>query len=139
MNIDSFTGRVELEGINLIGPQLKQEVFVASPFWQRSRRGLVNKQWVSYSVSAKDGSNEFAVTLVFFGDEIVEIRMAKNEPSATWTNWSEERELQRKADHDCLLKALLGRAPYRFAWGEVTSIFDAKSGSSEIIVRYKLP
>lgn len=137
MKIDSMTGSVALEGTDLLGPDLRKEIFLASPLGQRSRRGTVNEQWVSYLVSVKDGSDEFALTAVFSGGWIAEIRLAKTDAAKSWADWSEEMELQRKAEHDRLLNAMLGRVSGRFPWGEVVSVFDSRSGASEIIIRYK--
>src|SRR4030095_8977771 len=134
MKIDSMTGSVELEGADLLGPGLRKESFLSSPLGQRSRRGVVNKQLMSYMLSTKDGSDEFAVTALFSGDQIAEIHLAKNDSVTSWGHWSEEKELQRKAEHDRLLSAMLGRASGQFPWGEVASVFDSRSGASVIII-----
>ena len=53
-----------------------------------------------------------------------------------WSDWSEAREMQKKALHDQILANAYGRPPYRFAWGEITSSYDPRGGSSDITVRY---
>jgi hypothetical protein len=65
--------------------------------------------------------------------------------SASWEDWSEQRERRRKTKHDAWLKKMLG-APtrkdevgvhYDYAWGAVLSTFDPRSGSSEVVVSYR--
>jgi len=53
------------------------------------------------------------------------------------SDWSRERELDRKAQHDALLSRDLGAPPYAFEWGNILSVFDERSGGSIIIVEYR--
>jgi len=57
-------------------------------------------------------------------------------PSDSWSNWVEEKELQQKAIHDSLLFKMLNQPPYKYSWGEVQSVYDARSGGSSIIISY---
>ena len=136
MRIDSQTGVVELEGIGLIGPQ-SMETFRASALGRNARLIAVSGRWETYSAATASGTEEFALTLLFFGARLAEIHLAKIKAGASWANWSKENELKTEEEHNRLLAAVLGQPPYQFSWGEVLSVFDPKSGASKIVVRYK--
>ena len=44
--------------------------------------------------------------------------------------------MERKAAHDRWLESALGAPPYEYAWGGITSLFDLRTGSSTIVIRY---
>ena len=54
----------------------------------------------------------------------------------SWEKWSEQQELNRKAEHDSWLASELGSPPYQYSWGEIESTYDQRTGSSLISVRY---
>lgn len=53
-----------------------------------------------------------------------------------WENWSENEMLKLKKKNDRFLRKQLGSPPYIFSWGEIASVFDMRSGSAHIIVKY---
>jgi hypothetical protein len=56
----------------------------------------------------------------------------------SWADWSEGEQRAKQADHALWITQNLGVAsPHTFPWGFVDSIFDPKSGSSFIYVRYR--
>ena len=76
-------------------------------------------------------------TIFFQGDGVDRIFIVMSLPSDAAREWTEELELQRKRIHDAWLESELGKPPYSYAWGQVTSDYDARSCSSEIIVVYE--
>jgi len=54
----------------------------------------------------------------------------------TWHDWSETEERKIKALNDDLLKKYLGPPPYVYDWGTIESDYDARSGSSSIVIHY---
>ena len=52
-----------------------------------------------------------------------------------WADYSEEKEMERKSDHDRFLNDILG-STRDFPWGTVWSEFDVRSGGSSFGVRY---
>jgi hypothetical protein len=68
----------------------------------------------------------------------VDLSVMRAEFGASWSDWSEDRELARKQLHDSLLASALGAdwSRQRFTWGGVYSVFDPKSGGSSIGVTY---
>ncbi len=56
---------------------------------------------------------------------------------ASWDDWSEEKELARKAWHDDWLKRTSTiTAPRKYVWGRVASSYDERSADSSIEVTY---
>ena len=53
----------------------------------------------------------------------------------SWSDYSKDKELERKAEHDQLLNEVLG-SKREFPWGTVWSVFDERSGGSSFGVNY---
>jgi hypothetical protein len=93
-----------------------------------SKLGVENGPWKSYQV---------ACAFMFHEQSLYQICMAiTGESSESWDAWTEDKELERRRTHDNFLRNTLGIAPYVYAWGEVVSVLDEKSGEASIIVRY---
>lgn len=54
----------------------------------------------------------------------------------SWSDRSEDKEIQRKEEHDRFLNRVLG-SKREFPWGTVWSVLDRKSGFSSFGVNYK--
>lgn len=54
----------------------------------------------------------------------------------SWADWSEERELALKAFHERGLAHDVHLHLGNYAWGEISSSYDAKGGSSSLTLRY---
>ena len=81
----------------------------------------------------------FAIGLIFNPDNMIEfisINIVYNDNSSRRANWSEERELRRKKEHDKWLLKNIGDPPYEYSWGGISSDYDPRSGSSSITIRY---
>ncbi len=81
----------------------------------------------------------WAILLYFNPDQILEmisLGLLDDEKLHSWENWSEEKELQKKAKHDLFLAQNLGDPPYEYWWGEISSQYESRSGSSNITIRY---
>lgn len=85
------------------------------------------------------GRDEFIVRVFFNQDDnisAVNMSFTADGKIPSWDNWSEKEEIKIKDKHDSLLKEYLGEPPYKFDWGEITSNYDPRSASSQIIIRY---
>ena len=58
--------------------------------------------------------------------------------NASWDEWSETKELERKEEFENWLTKESGNAR-DFAWGKVNAYYDSKGGSSGITIAYELP
>jgi hypothetical protein len=135
MKIDRTTGQVELESVTL-GPFTDRRSFLDTAPGIASRNSVNNRQWSTYTFSTNESEGDFVINVVFCEDSLSEIRLSKGDSTSSWSDWSQNRELNRKKIHDRLLMQVLGEGPYRYSWGEVMSIFDEKAGASEVIIRY---
>lgn len=75
-------------------------------------------------------------TAFFDGERLNRVFLMIAMPSDAEGQWSEALELERKARHDHWLAQELGNAPYKYSWGSITSDFDPRGCSSEIIIVY---
>jgi len=97
---------------------------------------LSNSEYASFSISLTDAASDLGVSLRIHGQQIDSLGIEIIDANKTWSNWSEKTELDKKSEYDQLLVNILGCPPYIFQWGEVTSSFDPRSGSSNICIRY---
>lgn len=137
MKINPTTGELQIapSGFALM-PSLTKAAFLASAEGKTAWMSVANPPFATYALSVNDDSGEFVLRLVFNQEKIDTVSVAKGHSSRNWTDWSEENEMQIKAEHDRLLAAMLGAAPHRFPWGEVVSDYDPRSGASTISIRY---
>lgn len=103
----------------------------------------------------------FTVAIGFVGPRLGSIELFLHRPGdeAGWEGWSEQSELQRKADQEAWIECTFGRPlrirPVRlddrdivpadtpaaarhaeFEWGEVASFYDDKGGNAFVRIRY---
>ena len=83
-----------------------------------------------------DPETGISATAFFDGERLNRVFLMFTLPSDAEGLWTEELELERKARHDRWLAQELGSAPYQYSWGSITSDFDPRGCSSEIIIVY---
>ena len=137
--IDKKSGEIVIESIPLrIGPRLTRTEFLSAPIGKSASIVVKNERYCSYNMGRHEISGlVFAVTIYFYNEllESVSISSVDHE-SASWSDWSEQEELEKKEMHDLWLKKLLGKASSHYQWGEVWSGYDSKAGFSSIEIRY---
>jgi hypothetical protein len=140
--IDMATGKISIRNVDVVlGPLLTRAKFLASSFGKCSQISVENGPYCSFNVSipAGDLMRLPAVMTLFFFDqqlESVSITASDDRFGASWHQWSEEKELERKRFHDQWLTDTIGTANRESPWGEISSNYDAKSGFSSIHVQY---
>ena len=138
MRIDPETGRIEVgEGGLVIHSEMNRGEFLNSPTGASARLVVENDQYATYSFTFKIDSSLFGLSIIFESQRLDSVQLEKLTLGKTWGNWSKARELERKDEHDQLLVSFLGKPPYRFAWGEIVSECDPRSGSANINIRYR--
>ncbi len=83
----------------------------------------------------------FTVTFYFDPNgrlEFISLSVLIHQEMPSWENWSKEEELRIKKYHDKWLENHLGVPPYKYQWGGISSLFDPRSGTSSITIRYLL-
>ncbi len=109
---------------NLINDVLSQETYAFTNYYLKPQ--LI-------------GSDMFIVVLYFNQNDIIDfinISLSGDGNVPTWNDWSESKELKRKESHDKWLEKNIGKPPYKYSWGEISSNYDPRSGSSMITIKY---
>jgi hypothetical protein len=128
-----FSGRVAA-----ISPALLLQEFMKSDLYSDvTEESLNGFPRFTLQPQLVDG-NKMSVSLIFNNEKrIFLVNISKTvDQNDSWDSWSEQHELQRKKEHDRLLEKLIGNTSRKFSWGEITSDYDPRSGSSMITVRY---
>jgi hypothetical protein len=133
MKIGAFDGAVSFAS-GEIKRHMDRAQFLGSAIGRSAQERLANDNWFHYHIEPEGG---IAGTVLFRDDSIDRIFLTMRLPSDDTKQWSVEHELERKAKHDAWLQNELGRPPYSYSWGSVTSDYDARGCSSEIIVVYE--
>jgi hypothetical protein len=132
------TGEIDLAQGVRVGPSFTEAEFLRSAL-SRNSKAQNDPEWSRYKIQRQLISGlQFRVGLCFHRGRLeqIELFLVGAESKASWDEWSEREEVERKASHDAWLDALLGPPPYAFAWGEISSDYDPKGGYSCIMVSY---
>jgi hypothetical protein len=140
MTIDEETGSIILPEIGAsISASLLCSQFLQTQTFAGASVLVQNDPWCSYRLPdiAQAGSR-LCVVLQFHGEHIRSLTLCHDADcfGTCWSDWSEERELARKAFHEAWLTHELGIRLGRYPWGDISSIYDPKGGSSSIIINY---
>jgi hypothetical protein len=144
--IDPQTGTLSFEQPAVqVGPALTRGQFLSAA-WGREGPDLTAKQpWYSRKfVGCKlpgqylSASVSFAVWLTFEGRRLRGVELCNGDPAfgTSWDDYSEEKELLRKATHDEWLAASLGERR-SFPWGTARSSYDRRGGGNTINLQYE--
>ena len=140
--LDAQTGKLSFDDPAItISPGFTKAEFLSSSLAANARPGNQNHPWVRFAFQPIQARGEtWAGDVCFQNDRLysVSLSIVRKEFGSSWEDWSEEKELARKALHDHVLFELLGRTAeeYRFAWGTVSSTYDQKGGESSIHLQY---
>jgi hypothetical protein len=137
--IDTTTGRLLLDGIHAITPTLTLAAFQASPLARGGQSIGVAAAWRGFFVGRHAiFGDPCTVTLQFHGQRLqaVSFVVVDPVPPSSSEEWSIDEALATKARQDAWLAAKVGPPPYAYAWGVIESVYDPRSVSSSIFVRY---
>ena len=87
------------------------------------------------------GKDKFMVVLFFNQKDmiyLVNMSLSDDGNVLSWNNWSEDEAIKIKERHDQWLEDSIGKPPYKYSWGEISSNYDPRSGSSMITIRYNI-
>jgi hypothetical protein len=138
---DKRSGAFMLPG-GVVDPALTREAFLASPLAEGHEIFVQNEPWCSYKLKRFPVQDtEFIVVLFFADQRLTTVSLFDALPELTggsWDDWSEEKEMARKRRHEEWLARWdlpIGTYP----WGTVDSVYDPRSGASDIWVTYRDP
>jgi len=132
MNI-RLTDGVVLFDAGSIGPHCTRSQFLSSSFGVASDVLVKNEPHITYRFRPENG---IVATVSFVGDRLLDVAWILELPPDKEREWSVDLEQDRKKLHDEWLERLLGRPPYEYDWGTITSSYDSKGCHSDIILRY---
>ncbi len=170
--ISKDDGSILFDSGDRLPPSMTRDDFLSSTLGRSSVARPVHGNIASFEVvSALRGVQEATVVISFLDRRltVADIMLPMAGDEGGWENWSLEREMERKAAHDALLRSFLGdlkhelRPPrkfrwkdillwlyqrrratvpappryYKFPWGDVMSVYDAKGAFSVIRIRYR--
>ena len=138
--IDNKSGELVIESIPLrIGRRLSRSEFLYLPVGKAAKIVVKNEPFCSYNIGQHEISDLVFVVIIYFYGELLEsvsLTSVDDKTSESWTDWSEEKELEKKEIHERWLNQLLGKSSFQYKWGEVWSGYDPKAGFSSIEIRY---
>lgn len=100
-----------------------------------------NNGWSTITYKGLESANEkIHITFRFKNRALKQIDFTplnkQNSDTENWDNWSKNKELELKETYDVWLNSKIG-TKRNYDWGTIASVYDAKSGSSSIIIIYK--
>jgi hypothetical protein len=130
LKIDAVLGVVSFPGIT-IGPHLSRQKFLETTLGATATLAVANAGWETLHAHPEP---EIYASFAFKDDRLIKVEVTMLMPSGEAGTWDRACEIRRKAYHDTWLKTELGNPPYKYLWGSVTSWFDEKNLSSDIII-----
>jgi hypothetical protein len=140
-SFDSTTGSIRTDAGDVIGGTLTRAAFLASALAAGARTLVSNEPWHSWLLERSITGRPFKLGLYFEGERLDMVVLAIDERAfggPTWAEWSRDLEERRREAHTAWLAqfdASIGEGR-EYDWGRVASIYDDRSGGSEIVVRY---
>ena len=139
--IDQNTGEITIESVPIrFGADFSRGEFLHSPLVKNASVFVKNEPYCSYQIGTFRADDlSLIISLWFFGKKLESVELVHHTAEqfgSSWADWTEENELKRKAIHDAWLEKQLGKPPYIYDWGAVSSVYDERSGGSSIVVRY---
>ena len=138
--IDLVNGGLALDGNTfIIRKGLTKNEFEKSSLFDE----VLNQQsygFTNYYLKPQLIKNAFFVIVLYFNPQdildFVNLSLSDSDCVPSWDDWSESRAKGKKKEHDEWLLRNIGKPPYKFPWGEISSNYDPRSGSSIITLKY---
>lgn len=122
-----------------VASSLSRSRFLEMPEFSGATVSIQNGPWCRYRLPPITQTyTDLTIELQFHGEVLVSLDFCHGAAcfGKSWSDWSEERELARKAFHERWLAGEVGVGPGQYPWGEVTSYYDPKGGFSAVTLRY---
>ena len=140
MTIDKDTGCILLPEIDaVISPLLSRTQFLQAAAFSAASVTLCSEPWYSYRLpSIPQSETELFIVLQFQGEQLLSLHLAHGSArfGTSWADWTLEQELARQAFNEHWLTSDLCLHLGEYSWGDISSIYDDKGGSSFIRVCY---
>jgi len=139
--IDKKTGEMQFPEWDFpLSPSTTRSGFLKSTLGQKAKPEVLNEPYASWRISPSSLYDKWWTAVAYFnGERLYSIMLAawddKNGPK--WSDWSDAGERSLEKYHSSVLAKVLGHTPHKFSWGTVESLYDNKSTSAYIHVKYK--
>lgn len=136
MKASSKTGQLQLDSGLILSPALSRSQFLASSDGTASTVFVKNEPWCSFRVEVP--AEQVALALFFKAEVLESVRIVLTDQKfgTSWADWSEHKEMGRKAATDQWLLAHGLTPGKKYGWGSVWCGFDSKGGFSSAVIRY---
>lgn len=126
----------------VLGPRLTRDLFLASRLAEHARVLEIDEPRYGYLFFVPPGGlgeTAFRVSLRFHGESLTSLELMAVDArfGTSWSDWTEEKEQDRRRFHDEWLETASGLKPGRYSWGGLESGFVPKGGFSSIMVDYQ--
>ena len=140
MMIDEETGCILLPGMRaVISSTLTRSQFLETSAFSAATVSVRNEPWCRFKLPGLPlPETELCIQLQFHAERLVSLLLCHGAArfGSSWKDWSEERELARKVFHEQWLTRELRIKLGNYAWGAISSDYDAEAGFSSISIRY---
>lgn len=132
MKIHIQTGALEFEH-GSITRDMDRQAFLTSALGKTAEVFVDNEPYVTYRIHPE---RDIVATVSFHGPRLTGVSWLFELSESKEKEWTESLELERRQVHDEWLLRELGKPPYRYSWGELSSDFDPRGCVSDIILNY---
>lgn len=129
---------LRIKNLSITAGLTMQELYLSDVYCDIIDKNIGNYSRFHLGIHEID-NEQFAVIIYFNTNGIIDFFQLSQTYGCTipsWEKWSEREMVDRQKKHDKWLECKLGRPPYRYRWGEITSELDPRSGSSFITFRF---
>ena len=105
-----------------------------------TKRLVLNGRFESFQTGPVDFYGKKVIPTMYFEDGRI-LRVAlylSDSEDGGWNSNTEDLQRRKLIEQDALLSGILkSNPPYDYRWGTIESVFDPRSGVSQIIISYK--
>lgn len=100
-----------------------------------------NCNYINLYLKPQKCSESYFVLRLFFDNmnnqlKYCQIAVQSDDIVPSWEIWSESKEIERKKENDMWLQKEIGLPPYKYYWGEISSVYNAREASSYIVIQF---
>jgi hypothetical protein len=137
--INKTNGEVKVND-TVLGPKFDKEDFLNSNLYHDVLRIKDRPNFTYFYLGPQTIGDDLLIIALYFSPignlRMIKLSITSDKVPPSWANWSEEAEMNNKMQNDEWLLKVIGKPPYKYSWGEISSSYDPRSASSMITIRY---
>lgn len=136
MHISIEAGEFKLKSGAVLSGALTRSEFLSS--FEGGSSSTVVENEPHHSFKFKDEDESIIIVVCFKGENLNTVEFCLDDPKygSSWSEWSEEKEMKRKKDHETWLKTKGLAHGKVYSWGCVKSVYDQRAGCSTVVVSF---